>query len=51
MRLRELIESKKVPLSKEYAKGRPGQSKHSDGKPKAEPGRSKHPFHGKLVGG
>lgn len=36
---------------KEYAKGPKGQAKGKDKMPKAEPGRTKHPLHGKLVGG
>ena len=36
---------------KEYAKGPKGQAKGKDKMPKAKPGRTDHPLHGKLVGG
>lgn len=35
---------------KEYAKGPKGQAKGKDKMPKAKPGRTDHPLHGKLVG-
>lgn len=35
---------------KEYAKGPRGQAKGKDKMPKAKPGRTDHPLHGKLVG-
>jgi hypothetical protein len=36
---------------KEYKKGPAGQAKGKDKMPKAKAGRTKHPLHGKLVGG
>jgi hypothetical protein len=37
--------------AKEYQKGPKGQAKGKDKMPKAKLGRTKHPLHGKLVGG
>lgn len=38
-------------VKEEYKKGSAGQAKGKDKMPKAKPGRTDHPLHGKLVGG
>lgn len=50
MKINEVIDLE-VEEAKEYKKGPAGQAKGKDKMPKAEPGRTKHPLHGKLVGG
>ncbi len=42
---------RKKKSNEEYATGPAAQVRGSDPTPKAKPGRTKHPFHGKLVGG
>lgn len=46
MKINEVITKKK-----EYATGPRAQAKGKGPMPKAKPGRTKHPLHGKLVGG
>lgn len=50
MKINELLDLE-VDETKEYKKGPAGQAKGKDKMPKAEPGRTKHPLQGKLVGG
>lgn len=50
MKMNEVVEQP-FEEAKEYKKGPAGQAKGKDKMPKAEPGRTKHPLHGKLVGG
>ena len=40
-----------ISKTKEYQKGPKAQAKGKGPMPKAKPGRTKHPLHGKLVGG